>query len=103
MRRRNPDLYERADAAIAAGKLWRAREILQGNIALHGYDQHLFERYGQVLLQLGDAMEAGKYLFLSGDRKHSLASASSSIGLAGTGSADGSSLPPERVGAPGRA
>jgi len=69
MRRRAPDLYERADAAIAAGKLWRAREILQGNIPLHGYDRHLFERHGQVLLRLGDAMEAGKYLFLSGERR----------------------------------
>ncbi len=69
MRRRNPDPYERADAAIAAGRLWRAREILQGNVGLRGYDRHLFERYGQVLLQLGDTMEAGKYLFLSGERK----------------------------------
>ena len=57
---------ERARAALNEGTLWRAKEILQGNISSHGYDPEIFECYGQVLLQMGDTIEAGKYLFLSG-------------------------------------
>ncbi|MBL7224225.1 MAG: hypothetical protein ISS72_10250, partial [Candidatus Brocadiae bacterium] len=59
---------ERVDAAIAEGKLWRAKEILQGNLRTRGYDLELYERFGQVLLEMGDTLEAGKYLFLSGVR-----------------------------------
>lgn len=62
------DLYHRIDVAIERGENWRAKEILRGNIGLHGYDVDLFERYGRFLLDLGEAMEAGKYLFLSGRR-----------------------------------
>ena len=40
---------------------------MQGNIA-NGYDPDIYERYGQVLLQMGDLVEAGKFLFLSGQR-----------------------------------
>lgn len=54
---------------MAAGKFWRAKEILQGRLRSAGYDTALYERYGFVLLQLGDHCEAGKYLFLSGSRK----------------------------------
>ena len=57
---------ERAKAALREKTLWRAKEILQGNISSHGYDSEIFECYGQVLLQMGDTIEAGKYLFLSG-------------------------------------
>ncbi len=59
---------ERARAALEEGTLWRAKEILQGNISSHGYDPEIFECYGQVLLRMGDDIEAGKYLFLSGVR-----------------------------------
>jgi hypothetical protein len=62
------DLYQRVDAAIVRGETWRAKEILRGNIGLRGYDVDLFERYGRLLFDLGEAMEAGKYLFLSGRR-----------------------------------
>lgn len=54
---------------LAAGRLWRAKEILQGRLRSAGYDSVLYERYGLVLLQLGDLAEAGKYLFLSGVRR----------------------------------
>jgi len=57
--------FAKVDKALSEGALWRAKEILQGNIA-HGYDCEIYERYGQVLLQMGDLPEAGKYLFLSG-------------------------------------
>ncbi|GJL65952.1 MAG: hypothetical protein NPIRA05_09230 [Nitrospirales bacterium] len=59
---------ENARAALNEGTLWRAKEILQGNISSHGYDSKIFEYYGQVLLRMGDDIEAGKYLFLSGAR-----------------------------------
>lgn len=60
---------KRVDAALAESKLWRAKEILQGNLRTHGYDLELYERLGQVLLEMGDTLEAGKYLFLSGARE----------------------------------
>lgn len=61
--------YSNVDHEVAAGRLWRAKEILQGRLPSAGYDTCLYERYGSILLQLGDMKEAGKYLFLSGSRK----------------------------------
>ena len=61
-------LYDRVDEAIAQGEVWRAKEILRGNIRLRGYDADLLERYGRLLLEIGEMSEAGKYLFLSGRR-----------------------------------
>ena len=49
------------------GNLWRAKEILQSNIRSHAFNPQLYEAYGQVLLMMGDTIEAGKYLFLSGE------------------------------------
>ena len=48
---------------------WRAKEILQGTIGSSKYDPLLYEQYGLVLLQMNDLVEAGKYLFLSGQVK----------------------------------
>ncbi len=62
------DLYERVDEAIERGEMWRAKEILRGNIGTASYDSRLYERYGRLLLDLGELVEAGKYLFLSGRR-----------------------------------
>ena len=59
-------LYDRVDKAIERGEVWRAKEILRGNIRLRGYDVELYERYGRLLLDIGEISEAGKYLFLSG-------------------------------------
>lgn len=64
-------LLDRAEQAVRQGELWRAKEILRGAIPARGYDQALFERLGLVLLQMGDLLEAGKYLFLSGRRETS--------------------------------
>ena len=61
-------LYDRVDEAIQRGEVWRAKEILRGNIRLRRYDADLFERYGRLLLDIGEMVEAGKYLFLSGRR-----------------------------------
>ena len=61
-------LYDRVDQAIERGAGWRAKEILRGNIRVRGYDVDLYERYGRLLLDVGEISEAGKYLFLSGRR-----------------------------------
>ena len=62
------DLYQRVDEAVERGEMWRAKEILRGNIGTASYDSRLYERYGRLLLDLGELVEAGKYLFLSGRR-----------------------------------
>jgi hypothetical protein len=59
----------RVSREIAAKRLWRAKEILQGALSTFGYDTDLYEQYGQLLLLMGDDVEAGKYFFLSGVRK----------------------------------
>ena len=63
------ELYERVNAALQRGQVWRAKELLRGNIGSGSYDSPLYERYGRLLLDLGEAHEAGKYLFLSGRRR----------------------------------
>ena len=62
-------LYQRVDEAIARGEAWRAKEMLRGNIGSGSYDSQLYERYGKLLLDLGELAEAGKYFFLSGRRE----------------------------------
>ncbi|MCY4527822.1 MAG: hypothetical protein OXD46_02170 [Chloroflexi bacterium] len=61
-------LCDRVDEAISQGEVWRAKEILRGNVRIRGYDFDLYERYGRLLLDIGETSEAGKYLFLSGRR-----------------------------------
>jgi hypothetical protein len=63
------NVIEKADREIAKGKLWRAKEILQGAIGHAGYETEIYEKLGLVLLRMQDLAEAGKYLFLSGARK----------------------------------
>lgn len=63
-----PTAIQRADDEAAAGRLWRAREILEGNLANTGFDPELYEALGRVLMQMGDVPTAGKFLFLSGAR-----------------------------------
>ena len=65
----NSGLYQRVDKAIERGERWRAKEMLRGSIRSQGYDVELYERYGRLLLDLQDKLEAGKYLLLSGNHK----------------------------------
>lgn len=58
----------RADEHVAAGRKWRAKEVLQGAIREHPTSPALLRAYGRLLDDLGDRVEAGKYLFLAGDR-----------------------------------
>jgi hypothetical protein len=53
--------------ALDDGELWRARDALRGRLARR-FDPSLYEQLGCVLLKMGDDLEAGKYLFLSGER-----------------------------------
>jgi uncharacterized protein DUF6584 len=59
---------EHANQELQAGRLWRAKEILQGSLRDAGYDVELFEKLGVVLLTMGDLPQAGRHLFLSGCR-----------------------------------
>jgi hypothetical protein len=61
-------LSERIEEQVAAGRPWRAKEIVRGNLAWSRPDDAVLERYGQILLALGEQLEAGKYLFLSAAR-----------------------------------
>jgi hypothetical protein len=66
---RGPErLLAKVEAEISAGRPWRAREILEGSIRSHATDVRVLERYGRLLDRLGDRVQAGKYLFLSGVR-----------------------------------
>lgn len=58
---------ENARSELAAGQAWRAKEILQGSLRNYGYQTRLYRLYGQVLLSVGDTLQAGKFLFLSAD------------------------------------
>lgn len=62
------DILGRTDAEVSAGRNWRAKEILRGAIAGGRADPAVLERYGRLLESLGERLEAGKYLFLSGVR-----------------------------------
>ena len=63
------NLYQRVDEAIERGETWRAKEMLRGNVGSGSYDSQLYERYGKLLLDLGELVEAGKFFFLSGRRR----------------------------------
>jgi hypothetical protein len=56
----------RVHAEIESGRIWRAKEILQGQVASYPYSPELYASLGDVLAQMGDELEAGKYLFLGG-------------------------------------
>jgi hypothetical protein len=60
---------KKAKLEAEKGRLWRAKEILRGNLNSHGYCCELFEEYGKLLLLVHEDVEAGKYFFLSGVRE----------------------------------
>jgi hypothetical protein len=61
-------LRSRAADEVAAGRLWRAKELLRAAAAQSAYGPDLYEQFGAVLLAMGDNLEAGRWLFLSGRR-----------------------------------
>ena len=62
-------LLTRIDNEVDAGRPWRAKEIIRGTVGNTWPDSAVVERYGQILLRMGDELEAGKYLWLSGVRR----------------------------------
>lgn len=58
-----------AAAHEAAGRLPEARGTLESALPWAGYDPDLFEQYGRVLLTVGEVIEAGRWLFVSGRRE----------------------------------
>ncbi|WCK01120.1 DUF6584 family protein [Agrobacterium tumefaciens] len=60
--------FETVDQAISEQKLWRAKEILQGRLSHPEVDLALFQKYGEVLIEMNDLVEAGRLLFCSGAR-----------------------------------
>ena len=56
------DFMTRAQQEITAGRRWRAKEILRGNIGTRPFDPGLYEAYGNLLRDLGDEVEAGEVL-----------------------------------------
>ena len=68
------DYRQRVLEAVERGEPWRAKEILAGRLS-QGYDAEVFELLGGILLGMGDAMQAGRYLFFSGVRKPEYAAA----------------------------
>ena len=68
-RTRHGPRVDKADRALADGQLWRAKEILASRIGTLPLDPEVFERLGRVLLQMGDRLEAGRFLLVSGKRQ----------------------------------
>ena len=65
----SPSLLARVETELSVGRVWRAKEILSGNIKAGLVSPEILERYGVLLESLGDRLEAGKYLYLSGVRR----------------------------------
>lgn len=55
--------------AIESGQLWRAKEILSGRVGGSPFNAELYEEFGALLLRMGDDVQAGRFLFLSGKRR----------------------------------
>jgi hypothetical protein len=62
------DVLIRVETHLEAGRVWRAKEILRGTISGGRADVAILEAYGRLLVSVGDVVEAGKYLYLSGIR-----------------------------------
>jgi len=56
-------LLEKSNREVAAGQLWRAKEIIRSSFHRFGFQAPLNAAYGKILLAMHDDMQAGKYLF----------------------------------------
>lgn len=59
---------ETVNQAISEKKLWRAKEILQGHLRNPEVNLEMLQKYGEVLLEMNDLIEAGRMLFCAGAR-----------------------------------
>ena len=69
MRSRDKDIFKRIQKERDSDRLWRAKEILQSRTSQR-YTLAEFELLGDVLNDMGDNRESGKYYFLSGSQKN---------------------------------
>lgn len=60
--------FERARADIHAGRLWKARDRLEGHLGTHPHSQDALGLLGEVCLRMGDLPAAGRYWYLTEDR-----------------------------------
>lgn len=58
---------QRAQAESSDGRLWRAKEILASSLSAYGYSREIYLAYANVLVQLGDHLDAGRFYLLSVD------------------------------------
>ncbi len=58
-------LVSRIDKVREEEGVWRAKEILSSYIASVPYDEALYLMYGELLYELGDKLESGKYFLLT--------------------------------------
>lgn len=56
---------DRAESALAEGRLWKARDHLQGAVSQSPPSQRVLEMLGDVLWQMGDAPRAGATWYLT--------------------------------------
>ena len=61
------DTIGKARVELAAGNHWRAKEIIRSSLGNYGYSPELYRFYGEILLSMGDELQAGRYLFYSVD------------------------------------
>ncbi len=59
---------EEFDRERSDGRTWRARDMLRSRIGESAYDAAVFQLYADVLTEMRDDDEAGRYYFLSGER-----------------------------------
>ena len=62
---RRPRALARAEADVAAGNLWKARDRLDGLLAQRPADQEVLGLLGDVSFRMGDLPAAGRYWFLT--------------------------------------
>jgi hypothetical protein len=58
---------ERAQADIDAGRLWKARDRLEGYLATDAHDQEALQLLGETCRRMGDLPAAGRYWYLTED------------------------------------
>ncbi|MBK1834922.1 DUF6584 family protein [Roseibacillus ishigakijimensis] len=62
----------KARAELAAGNHRRAKEIVHSSLGNYGYSPKLYRFYGEILLSMGDELQAGRYLFYSVDNPNTV-------------------------------
>jgi len=55
---------ERAESEARCGRLWRAKEILSSSCVTYGYEPDLYRTLAEVLMKMGDDLEAGRFYLL---------------------------------------